>query len=44
VVGAANRDYPLVMGVTLFYGAIVIAANLVTDIARGLLDPKVSYE
>jgi oligopeptide transport system permease protein len=44
VVGAGNRDYPLVMGVTLFYGAIVIAANLVTDIARGLLDPKVSYE
>jgi oligopeptide transport system permease protein len=44
VVGAGNRDYPLVMGVTLFYGAIVIAANLVTDIVRGLLDPKVSYE
>jgi ABC-type dipeptide/oligopeptide/nickel transport system permease component len=32
------------MGVTLLYGAIVIAANLVTDVARGLLDPKVSYE
>jgi len=39
-----SRDYPLIMGVTLLYGAIVIAANLVTDIARGLLDPKVSYE
>jgi len=44
VEGAANRDYPLVMGVTLFYGAIVILANLVTDVARGILDPKVSYE
>jgi oligopeptide transport system permease protein len=44
VEGANNRDYPLVMGVTLFYGTIVILANLVTDIARGLLDPKVSYE
>lgn len=44
VEGATNRDYPLVMGVTLFYGAIVIFANLVTDIARGILDPKVSYE
>ncbi len=44
VEGATNRDYPLVMGVTLFYGAIVIFANLLTDIARGLLDPKVSYE
>jgi oligopeptide transport system permease protein len=39
-----SRDYPLIMGVTLLYGAIVIAANLVTDVARGLLDPKVSYE
>jgi oligopeptide transport system permease protein len=44
VEGANNRDYPLVMGVTLFYGTIVILANLVTDLARGLLDPKVSYE
>ncbi len=44
VTGANNRDYPLMLGVTLFYGAIVIFANLLTDIARGLLDPKVSYE
>lgn len=44
VQGAEGRDYPLIMGVTLLYGAIVIGANLVTDIARGLLDPKVSYE
>jgi oligopeptide transport system permease protein len=44
VQAVANRDYPLIMGVTLLYGAIVIAANLVTDLARGLLDPKVSYE
>jgi oligopeptide transport system permease protein len=44
VEGANSRDYPLVMGVTLFYGSIVIFANLVTDLVRGLLDPKVSYE
>ena len=44
VQGAEGRDYPLIMGVTLLYGAIVIGANLVTDITRGLLDPKVSYE
>ena len=44
VEGAANRDYPLVMGVTILYGSIVILANIVTDVARGLIDPKVSYE
>ena len=42
--GAISRDYPLVMGVTVLYGAIIIFANLATDIARGILDPKVSYE
>lgn len=44
VEGASNRDYPLVMGVTILYGGIVILANIVTDIMRGFLDPKVSYE
>jgi oligopeptide transport system permease protein len=44
VEGASNRDYPLVMGVTILYGGIVILANIVTDILRGILDPKVSYE
>jgi oligopeptide transport system permease protein len=42
--GATNRDYPLVMGVTLLFGAVVILANILTDVLRGLLDPKVSYE
>ena len=44
VEGAANRDYPLVMGVTILYGGIVILANIITDVARGIIDPKVSYE
>jgi oligopeptide transport system permease protein len=42
--GAISRDYPLVMGVTVLYGTIIILANLLTDIVRGILDPKVSYE
>ncbi len=42
--GAANRDYPLVMGVTILYGSIVILANIITDVLRGYLDPRVSYE
>ncbi len=44
VEGASNRDYPLVMGVTILYGGVVILANIVTDVVRGFLDPKVSYE
>ncbi len=42
VEGASNRDYPLVMGVTILYGGIVILANIVVDVLRGLLDPRVS--
>ena len=42
--GAISRDYPMVMGVTVLYGGIIILANLLTDIVRGMLDPKVSYE
>jgi oligopeptide transport system permease protein len=44
ITAAADRDYPLVMGITLFYGAVVIFGNMLSDIARSLIDPKVSYE
>ena len=44
VEGAANRDYPLVMGVTILYGSIVILANILVDVARGIIDPRVSHE
>lgn len=36
-----NRDYPLVMGVTLFYGAVLIASNLLVDLAYGWIDPRI---
>jgi oligopeptide transport system permease protein len=44
ITAAADRDYPLVMGITLFYGAVVILGNMLSDIARSLIDPKVSYD
>jgi peptide/nickel transport system permease protein len=43
-VGAVfERDYPVIMGVNLLVAAVVISANLVTDIAYCLLDPRISY-
>ena len=36
----AARDYPVVMGATVIYGALVIAANLAADLALPLLDPR----
>lgn len=40
VQGALNRDYTLVLGVVLFYGALVIAFNFFVDLAYGALDPR----
>lgn len=44
VQGSLNRDYTLVMGVTVFYGALIIVCNLIADLLYGLLDPKVRYD
>jgi peptide/nickel transport system permease protein len=39
-----DRDYPVIQGVTLAIGVIVLFATLVTDIIYALLDPRVSFE
>jgi oligopeptide transport system permease protein len=44
VQGALNRDYTLVMGVTIVGAAFVIVANLIVDLIYAVLDPKVRYE
>ena len=44
VEAASNRDYTLVMGTVIFYGALIIFANLIVDLAYSLLDPKVRYD
>jgi oligopeptide transport system permease protein len=36
-----SRDYPVIMGVTLFYAFIIVMSNLVVDIAYGLVDPRI---
>jgi peptide/nickel transport system permease protein len=43
-VGAVfERDYPVIMGVNLVVAAVVIGANLVTDLVYCLIDPRISY-
>lgn len=39
-----NRDYPLVMGVTLVYGALLISANLGVDLMYVWLDPRIRLQ
>jgi peptide/nickel transport system permease protein len=43
-VGAVfERDYPIIMGVNLLVASVVITANLLTDLAYGLVDPRITY-
>ena len=43
-VGAVfERDYPVIMGVNLVVAAVVITANLLTDLAYTVIDPRISY-
>ncbi len=36
-----NRDYTLVLGIVVFYGAVIILLNLAVDLAYGWLDPRI---
>jgi peptide/nickel transport system permease protein len=38
-----GRDYPIVMGVVLTFGALLIVLNLLVDLSYALLDPRISY-
>ena len=40
---ALNRDYSVMLGVTILYGALTIMFNLVADILYAWLDPKIRY-
>ncbi len=42
--GALNRDYTVVMGVTVLYGALIVLFNFLADVAYSLLDPRVRLE
>ena len=39
----SRRDYPIITGVFLLVGIVVMLINLLVDLSYGLLDPKVRY-
>jgi peptide/nickel transport system permease protein len=38
------RDYPMIQGIALIFGLLVILINLITDLVYAALDPRVSYD
>lgn len=44
ITAVTNRDYPLIMGVTLVYALLIVVANLVVDLLYAWVDPRVRLE
>jgi oligopeptide transport system permease protein len=41
VTAVSERDYSVIMGITIFYGAFMMICTLVVDVAYALIDPRV---
>lgn len=39
-----NQDYTVLMGLNMFTAILVLGANLLTDIAYAIVDPRIKYE
>jgi len=39
-----NRDYPVIVGVTLVYSVLLVIGNLMVDITYAWLDPRIRYD
>lgn len=44
ITAVTNRDYPLIMGVTLVYAALIVVANIAVDLAYAWIDPRVRLD
>jgi len=39
-----DRDYPLIMGTTIFLAFLLVSLNVIVDIFYKLIDPRIKYE
>jgi len=44
VTSIVNRDYTTIMATTLFLAILMVVANLLTDLAYKLVDPRITFE
>ena len=44
VTSIVNRDYTMIMAITIFLAGLMVVANLLTDIAYKLIDPRITFE
>lgn len=43
VTAVSERDYSVILGLTIFYGGFVLVCTLVVDIAYAFIDPRVKF-
>ena len=41
VMSSTTRDYPLVLGITIFWAVLISATYFLTDVLYGVIDPRV---
>ena len=39
-----DRDYAVILGVTIFFGALVVIMNILVDIMYAVIDPRVKID
>ena len=44
ITAVTDRDYPLIMGVTMVYTALLVGANLLVDLLYSFVDPRIRVE
>lgn len=44
VLSSMNRDYPMVLGITMFWAVLIALTYLITDILYALVDPRVRLD
>ncbi|WP_102409928.1 ABC transporter permease subunit [Beduinella massiliensis] len=44
VTGITNRDYPMIMGTTIFLATLMVIMTLISDLVYKLVDPKITFD
>ncbi len=44
VTGINNRDYPMIMGTTIFLATLMVSMTLISDLLYKAIDPKITFD
>jgi len=44
VKGISNRDYPMIMGTTIFLATLMVTMTLISDLVYKVVDPKITFD